>query len=75
MMEDIAKGGAEEGKGSAVVLCLGWESKDAHLRFRDESSVFQENIWLLREGNKGAEVVHVGLENVGHTGKRVGGSP
>ncbi|RDW78130.1 hypothetical protein BP5796_05982 [Coleophoma crateriformis] len=64
VMEDIAKGGAEEGKGSAVVLCLGWTSRDAHLRFRNESVVFKENIWLLREGTKGAEVVHVGFEDV-----------
>ncbi|RDW85025.1 hypothetical protein BP6252_02615 [Coleophoma cylindrospora] len=64
VMEEIAKGGAEEGKGSAVVLCLGWTSRDAHLRFRNESVVFRDNIWLLREGTKGAEVVHVGFEDV-----------
>jgi hypothetical protein len=55
VVEEIEK---EEGsgKGKAVVLCIGWESRDAHMAFR-ETETFAKNIHLLREGMKGAEMV------------------
>ncbi len=56
--ENVGKHSAGgEGKGKAVVLCIGWESKEKHMEFRD-SKWFGENIGLLREGCKGgAEMV------------------
>ncbi|CAL3968821.1 unnamed protein product [Diplocarpon coronariae] len=45
-------------KGKAVVLLIGWDSKEAHLKFM-ETETFSKNIGLLREGMKGAEVFHV----------------
>jgi len=48
--------GAKAGK--AAVLLIGWESKEAHLRFR-EKEVFKKHIYLLREKTTGAEVFHV----------------
>ncbi len=46
-----------EGKGKAVVLCIGWEAIEKHMEFRG-SKWFGENIGLLREGCKGgAEMV------------------
>ena len=44
--------------GSAIVGMLGWDSKDAHLAFR-ETELFKKNIGLLRENNGGAEIGHV----------------
>jgi heme-degrading monooxygenase HmoA len=44
--------------GEAVVLLIGWDSKEAHLKFR-ETELFKENIWLLREKNGGSEMFHV----------------
>jgi len=57
MEGDIAK---EEGgeKGKAVVMCIGWDSREKHMEFR-ETERFREIIPLLREKNKGANVVHV----------------
>jgi hypothetical protein len=54
-VEEIEK---EEGagKGKAVVLCIGWESREKHMAFR-ETETFAKNIHLLREGMKGAEMV------------------
>lgn len=54
-IEEIEK---EEGagKGKAVVLCIGWESKEKHMEFR-ETETFAKNIHLLREGAKGAAMV------------------
>ena len=54
--KDVGKEGVKEG--SAVVAMLGWDSKEAHLAFR-ETELFKENIWLLREKTGGAEVGHV----------------
>jgi hypothetical protein len=48
--------GVQEGK--AVAAFIGWESKEAHLKFR-ETEIFKENIGLLRGNNRGAEVFHV----------------
>jgi len=53
---DIAKDDTE--KSNAVVLLIGWESKEVHLKFRD-TALFKENIGLLREKNGGAEMFHV----------------
>ncbi|KAH7400081.1 hypothetical protein BKA64DRAFT_707761 [Cadophora sp. MPI-SDFR-AT-0126] len=45
-------------KGRATVLLVGWESKEAHMKFR-ETEVFEKNIGLLREGMGGVEMFHV----------------
>ena len=48
-----------EGKddnGQAVTLFLGWESKEAHIKFRD-TKLFEENIGLLREKHGGVTMV------------------
>lgn len=58
VIEEIANGGKEEGKGKAVRLCLGWTSKDEHMKFRD-TPLFKNNIQLLREGVGSVELVHV----------------
>lgn len=55
VVEEIEKAEGE-GKGKAVVLCVGWESKEAHMEFR-ETETFKENVHLLREGMGGAEMV------------------
>lgn len=44
-------------------LCIGWTSKDAHMRFR-ETELFKKNIGLLREGVGSAEVYHVSFKAV-----------
>jgi len=53
-VEEIAKDGGKDGK--AVILWIGWESKEKHMEFR-QTEVFKENIRLLREYNGGATVV------------------
>lgn len=53
---DISK--EDVAQSEAVVLLIGWESKEIHLKFRD-ATLFKENIGLLREKNGGAEVFHV----------------
>jgi len=53
---DIAKN--DEEPSNAVVLLIGWESKEVHLKFRD-TALFKENIGFLREKNGGAEMFHV----------------
>jgi len=63
VIEDIAKNGASEGKGRAIRLCLGWTSKEAHMKFR-ETQLFKDNIALLREGVGSAEVHHVAFKTV-----------
>jgi len=62
VIEEIEK---EEGagKGKAVVLCIGWESREKHMTFR-ETETFRENIHLLREGMKGSEMHHVALKSL-----------
>lgn len=42
--------------GKAVVLLIGWASKEKHMEFR-ETETFAENIGLLREKCTGAEMV------------------
>lgn len=54
-----AKEGSEgkEGKGEkGFVLLGGWESVDAHMRFR-ETDVFKENVGFLRGNHGGVEMV------------------
>jgi heme-degrading monooxygenase HmoA len=53
---DVTKPGVEPT--DALVLSIGWDSKDVHLAFRD-TELFKENIALLREKNSGAELFHV----------------
>ncbi|KAI1491978.1 Alpha/Beta hydrolase protein [Biscogniauxia mediterranea] len=60
--EGEGKGGLLPFKGegcAAFVLCLGWESVQAHMRFRDTEE-FQRCIPLIRgiEGLKGSEMAH-----------------
>jgi hypothetical protein len=59
-MEDVKKH-ADQGKGDvkdgkAVVLLIGWESKELHMKFR-ETDTFKENIHYLREKQGGVEMV------------------
>lgn len=49
------------GRGKAVVLCVGWESREKHMAFR-ETETFVKNIHLLREGVKGREMVSDPME-------------
>ncbi len=63
-MEEIVKH-AEQGtaeakgkEGKAVTALLGWRSKEDHLKFR-ETELFKENIGLMREKTRGAELFHV----------------
>lgn len=63
MIEDIAQDGGEEGKGRAVRLCIGWTSKEEHMKFR-ETKLFKDNIHLLREGSGRPEVFHVAFKAV-----------
>lgn len=53
---DVGKHLDGSAKGKATVLLIGWESKEAHMRFR-ETEVFEKNIGLLREGMGGVEMV------------------
>jgi hypothetical protein len=50
--------GKEGNKAKALTVLLGWESKEHHERFR-ETELFKENVSLLREKNRGAEIFHV----------------
>lgn len=56
--DDVKEHGKQEGgkAGKAVVLLIGWTSKDAHMRFR-ETETFKKNIGLLRDKMEGAEMV------------------
>ncbi|PSK50446.1 hypothetical protein B9Z65_390 [Elsinoe australis] len=47
-----------EGKGKALKLLIGWESVEAHMKFR-ETETFQKNIALFRDGPSAVEMVHV----------------
>ncbi len=55
-IEEIEKEERSGNVGNAVLLCIGWESKEAHMRFR-ETEAFKNNIYLLREKTSGAEMV------------------
>lgn len=60
--EDNLKSPKEGLEGRAAVLVIGWESVDAHMKVR-ETQLFKDNIHLLRNGVKDAEVHHVQLMN------------
>ncbi|KAK4553379.1 hypothetical protein LTR86_009436 [Recurvomyces mirabilis] len=45
-------------KGKAAVLAVGWQSKEAHMAFR-ETQCFKDNIHLLRGGAKKITMWHV----------------
>jgi len=57
VVEEIEKEGDGKGKGNAVLLCIGWESREDHMKFR-ESESFKKNIHFLREGMGGIEMHH-----------------
>ncbi|KAI9053686.1 hypothetical protein LZ554_002639 [Drepanopeziza brunnea f. sp. 'monogermtubi'] len=61
--DDVGKHADGGDKGKAVVLLIGWDSVEAHTKFR-ETEGFQKNIGLLEDGAKGAEVVHVAFTAV-----------
>lgn len=48
----------EGGKGKIGVIVIGWPSVEEHMAFR-ETSVFKDNVGMLRKGVKGAEMRHV----------------
>ena len=50
-----------KGKAKAITGVIGWTSVEAHMAFREQPA-FKENIWLLKDGVKGAEVHHVKFE-------------
>lgn len=56
--DDVEPHGEKEEKkqGKALVLCIGWSSKDAHMAYR-ETEGFKEKVPLLRKGMEGVEVV------------------
>lgn len=54
VVEDVEYKGK---KGKAYVGVLGWESVEAHTKFR-ETQTFKDNIHLLREDPLGMEVHH-----------------
>lgn len=60
--EDNLKSPKEGLEGRAAVLVIGWESVEAHMKVR-ETQLFKDNIHLLRNGVKDAEVHHVQLMN------------
>lgn len=57
VVKHAEQGGEVEG-GKAVVLLIGWTSKEMHMQFR-ETETFAKNIGLLREKCTGAEMFHV----------------
>lgn len=52
----------EGSKGKAAILVVGWNSIESHMKFR-ETETFKENVGLLRDGIKGAEMHHVQFLN------------
>ncbi|KAK6604388.1 hypothetical protein H4I95_06291 [Botrytis cinerea] len=64
VIEKIAKNkeAKEEEKGRALVIMIGWESKEAHLAFR-ETKEFAESTVFLRKGTSGADMFHVAFKN------------
>lgn len=68
-LEDVKKH-ADQGKedvkeGKAVVLLIGWESKELHMKFR-ETDTFKENIHYLREKTGGVEMVSFDAGEIMH---------
>ncbi|KAF7887796.1 hypothetical protein EAF00_010090 [Botryotinia globosa] len=64
VIEKIAKKkeAMEEEKGRALILMLGWETKEAHMAFR-ETKEFADSIGFLRKGTSGADMFHVAFRN------------
>lgn len=60
VLEELSKD-EDQKPAKAVQLCIGWESVEAHMKFR-ETDLFQEHIHYLRKGTSGARLVglHVG---------------
>ena len=56
--EDNVKSPKDGHEGKAAVLVIGWDSVEKHMAFR-ETSTFKENLHLLRNGVKEAEMHHV----------------
>lgn len=54
IIEDVEYNGE---KRKAYAAVLGWESVEAHMKFRD-TQIFKDNIHLLRDGPVGMEVHH-----------------
>ena len=64
MVEDIEHPSIGSGKkGKAVVAVIGWESQEAHHKFR-ESPAFGENIHLMAEGTLDIEDHHTTFKEV-----------
>ena len=57
VVEELDREGVE-GKAKALTGVIGWDSVEAHMKFR-EHPAFKENAGLLREGVKAAEIHHV----------------
>lgn len=53
--EELEKDGA---KGKAVILTIGWQSIDHHMKYRETES-FKNNVGLLRGEAKGISMAHV----------------
>ncbi|KAL1884238.1 hypothetical protein VTK73DRAFT_3222 [Phialemonium thermophilum] len=62
----VALGRREEGysadDGEEVKLVIGWDSKEAHLRAKDEPGAIKDNIHLLRTLRKKVDMWHVNFE-------------
>ncbi|KAF4808026.1 hypothetical protein CGCSCA5_v012822 [Colletotrichum siamense] len=56
--------GAEDEKGPAVTLLLGWDSKEAHLEAKGKAGPISDNIHLLRSGRKDIAMFHVNLKQI-----------
>jgi hypothetical protein len=55
VVEKIEKSDGD-GKGPALMIFIGWETKEAHMKFR-ETELFQKNVGLLKEGVGAVEMV------------------
>ncbi|PFH59756.1 hypothetical protein XA68_11911 [Ophiocordyceps unilateralis] len=48
-------------EGPAVVMLLGWDSKEAHLAHRGDDKTIDRHIHVVREGRKSVEICHVNM--------------
>ncbi|KAF4549786.1 Hypothetical protein D9617_20g028420 [Elsinoe fawcettii] len=55
--EDVEHEKLPNGKGKALKLLIGWESVDAHMKFRD-TEAFKKNVGLLRDGPSALTMTH-----------------
>jgi hypothetical protein len=44
------------GKGKAVVLCIGWQATESHMKFK-ETQIFKDNVHFMTDGMGGVEIV------------------